>query len=77
MGKPHTKSVNKYIKNNYDRIAVLLKKGDKEIVKKLAAARGMSVNAYIKSLLDIEINRYKSRARLRMHMPAKKKPPID
>ena len=42
----------KYRKENYARINLDLKKEKKEEYKAQAAARGMSLNAYIMSLLE-------------------------
>lgn len=41
------KAVNKYVKENYDRINVNMPKGRKEAVKAHAEARGESLNAFI------------------------------
>lgn len=41
------KAVNKYVKENYDRINVNMTKGRKEAVKAHAEARGESLNAFI------------------------------
>lgn len=38
---------NNYIKNNYDRINITVPKGEKAVIKELAAAAGESVNGYI------------------------------
>ena len=43
---------NDYIKEKYDRINLTVAKGRKEEIKKKAAAAGMSVNEYINSLID-------------------------
>lgn len=42
---------NRYNKENYDTITVRLYKGEKEMVKSLAEAHGISLNAYVKNLL--------------------------
>lgn len=41
------KAVNKYVKENYDRINVNMPKGRKEAVKAHAEAQGESLNAFI------------------------------
>ena len=41
------KAVNKYVKENYDRINVNMPKGRKEAVKAHAEAKGESLNAFI------------------------------
>ena len=47
VSKANQRAVNKYVKNNYDRINVTMPKGEKSIVKAHAEAAGESVNAYI------------------------------
>lgn len=47
ISKAQQKAVNKYVKNNYDRINVTFPKGQKEIIKDHAKRRGESVNAFI------------------------------
>ena len=47
------KRQNEYIKNNYDRIALLLPKGSREKLTEKAAAAGFkTITEYIKSLLE-------------------------
>ncbi len=45
--KANQRAVNKYVKNNYDRINVTFPKGEKETIKAHADARGESVNSFI------------------------------
>ncbi len=45
--KAQQKAVNKYVKNNYDRINVTFPKGQKEVIKKHAQKNGESVNSFI------------------------------
>ena len=47
MGKAQTRAQNKYIRNNYDRINLIMPKGDKDRIKQHADQRGESVNAFI------------------------------
>lgn len=47
ISKAQQKAVNKYVKNNYDRINVTFPKGQKEIIKNHAKRHGESVNAFI------------------------------
>lgn len=47
---------NDYIKEKYDRINLTVPKGRKEEIKKKAAAVGKSVNEYINSLIDGDMN---------------------
>lgn len=45
--KAQQRAVNKYMANNYDRINLTVPKGQKDIIKTHAEARGESVNAFI------------------------------
>lgn len=58
MSKPQTKASNKYNAKAYDRIAVQVKKGQREIIRAYAEAHGMSLNGYINSLIknDMQSN---------------------
>ncbi len=47
---------NKYNLENYDRINVTVNKGEKEIIKERADSLGMSINAYINSLIKEDLN---------------------
>ena len=47
VSKAQQKAVNKYMKENYDRVNLTLPKGDKEKIAIAAAAAGQSVNAFI------------------------------
>lgn len=60
MEKPYNKYYNpkvqqkasmKYRDKNYQRIEFLVYKGQKEIIKEYAQSKGMSLNAYINSLI--------------------------
>lgn len=57
VSKAQQKAVNKYVKNNYDRINVTLPKGKKEIIEKAAAESGESVNGYIKTAINERMER--------------------
>ena len=46
---------NKYQRDNYDRIAVSVPKGQRAIIQAHAKAKGQSVNAYILELLRRDI----------------------
>ena len=50
--KANQRAVNKYVKNNYDRINVTMPKGKKDIIQAHAEAQGQSVNAYINAAID-------------------------
>ena len=45
--KANQRAVNKYVKNNYDRINVTMPKGRKDVIQAYAAAHGESVNGFI------------------------------
>ncbi len=47
VSKAQQKAVNKYVKNNYDRINVTFPKGQKEIIREHAKKQDESVNAFI------------------------------
>ena len=47
ISKAQQKAVNKYVKENYDRVELRLEKGKKEITKAHAEAQGESLNAFI------------------------------
>lgn len=47
ISEAQQKAVNKYVKNNYDRINVTFPKGKKAVIQSHAAAKGESVNAFI------------------------------
>lgn len=50
--KAQQKAVNKYMKENYDRINLLLPKGKKAVIQDYAAAHGESVNGFINRAVD-------------------------
>lgn len=47
MGKASTKAQNKYISKKYDRISLVVGKGEKESIREHAEAMGESVNGFI------------------------------
>lgn len=55
--KANQRAVNKYVKNNYDRINVTFPKGMRDRIKAVADANNVSVNAYITQLVfaDMEL----------------------
>lgn len=57
VSKAQQKAVNKYVKNNYDRINVTFPKGQKEVIMQAATAAGESVNGYIKKAVDQRMER--------------------
>lgn len=57
VSKAQQKAVNKYVKNNYDRINVTFSKGYKAIIKTHAEEQGESVNAFIIRAVNETIQR--------------------
>lgn len=56
--KAQQKAVNKYVRENYDRVLVTFSmKGKKDIIKAAADAAGESVNAYINRAVDERMER--------------------
>lgn len=55
--KANQRAVNKYVKNNYDRINVTMPKGKKDTLKAHAEAMGESVNAFINRAIDEAMSR--------------------
>lgn len=57
MGFNKVKYDNEYAKNNYDRIALNVAKGDREKIKKHAITKGYeSITEYIKALIYQDMN---------------------
>lgn len=57
VSKANQRAVNKYVKNNYDRINVTMPKGRRDELKAHAEAQGESVNAFINRAIDEAIAR--------------------
>ena len=57
VSKAQQKAVNKYVKENYDRINVTMPKGKKNIIQAHASRYGLSVTAYINAAIDEKIER--------------------
>ena len=57
MGKTSTATKNKWNAQNYDQLRVVVKKGKKEEYKSHAQSKGMSLNAYIISLIEADIKK--------------------
>ena len=55
--KAQQKAVNKYMKSNYDRVNLVMPKGQKDIIQAHAAQQGESVNAYINRAIDEAMQR--------------------
>lgn len=52
ISKAQQKAVQKYVKNNYDRVVVTFPKGRRDEIKSAAATAGESLNSYIKKAVD-------------------------
>lgn len=48
----NAKYINEFMRDNYDRIAVMRPKGDREKLKAIANEQGMNLNKFINSLID-------------------------
>lgn len=59
VSKAQQKAVNKYVRDNYDRVNVNMPKGKKDEIKAHAEARGESVNAFINRAIDETMSRDK------------------
>ncbi|MBR1562973.1 MAG: hypothetical protein IJ645_07185 [Ruminococcus sp.] len=59
MAKAQTKASNKYNAKAYDRIAVQVKKGQRDIIRAHAEAQGLSLNGYINKLIEQDMKQGK------------------
>lgn len=57
--KAQIKSVNKYIRNNYDRISLTVEKGEKLKIAACAKEAGESMNEYIRNAIGMRIKKEK------------------
>ena len=57
VSKAQQKAVNKYVRENYDRINVTMPKGKKDTIQAHASRQGLSVTAYINAAIDEKIAR--------------------
>ena len=57
ISKAQQKAVQKYVKNNYDRVVVTFPKGRRDEIKNAAASVGESLNSYIKKAVDQRMGR--------------------
>lgn len=55
MSKAQTRASNKYQAKTYDRVALLVRKGDREVIKAYAESLGKSLNAYINDLIRADM----------------------
>lgn len=52
VSKAQQRATNKYKKSNYDRIELVVPKGNKEAIRMVAENHGQSINAYISAAID-------------------------
>lgn len=45
------RATQKYVKNNYDRLAITVKKGEKEQIRSAAEKAGMSINEFVNNAI--------------------------
>lgn len=62
VSKKQQASVNKYVRENYDRVLVTMGKGKKDSVRAHAEAHGESVNGFINRAIDETMERDSSPA---------------
>lgn len=53
---PTYRAIEKYKKKTYDRIELLVYKGEKQQIKDFAAKRGKTVNGFVTELIRAEMN---------------------
>ena len=57
VSKAQQKAVGKYEKENYDKVLLRLQKGSRDKIKAHAQQKGMSLNAYIVSLIEMDMGK--------------------
>lgn len=57
VSKSQQKAVNKYMAKAYDRINLIVQKGDRDRIKAHADTRGESVNGFIKRAINAQMQR--------------------
>lgn len=57
VSKKQQACVNRYVKENYDRVNVTFPKGKREIIKAHAEGKGESVNGFINRAIDETMER--------------------
>ena len=50
----------RYNKKSYDRINIIVKKGQRQIIKDYAASQGKSLNRFICDLVEVEMKKSKT-----------------
>lgn len=56
QSKAHIKASNKYNAKAYDQLKVLVKKGQRDVIKQYAESKGLSLNGYINKLISEDMN---------------------
>lgn len=59
VSKAQQRAVQKYVKNNYDRVLLTLPKGKREEIRKYAEMEDKSMNAFIIQAVEEKISRDK------------------
>lgn len=55
MAKPQTVASAKYNAKAYEEIKLRVKTGDKDLIRKYAESKGMSLNGYINALIEADM----------------------
>lgn len=55
QSKAHMRASNKYNAKAYDRVSLMLPKGQKEFVQEHAKSKGLSLNGYINGLIAADM----------------------
>lgn len=63
QGNSQTRAKNKYNAKNYDSLRIIVKKGNKDIIKAHAAEQGESLNGFVNRAIDETIKRDSSSER--------------
>lgn len=61
VSKAQQRAVQKYVKNNYDRVVLTLPKGKRDEIKQYAEMSEKSMNAYIVQAIEEKISQDKRR----------------
>ena len=51
QSEAHIKASNKYNSKAYDRVSLMLPKGNRDVIRAYAESKGMSLNGYINKLI--------------------------
>jgi len=55
ISKAQQKATAKYVKNTYDRIEIKVPKGKKQLIQDFATSKGKSLNEFVNTAIDKEI----------------------